>query len=172
MTGKRTLWIAVLVAMTVIAGCGGKKAGDTTPPPVEPSSPSTETVQDVPATNPDPVPSNQLDASQISDVFFDFDSYNLTSEAKGSLEANARELKRVTVGNLTIEGHCDERGTKAYNLALGEKRANAAKEFLVALGVDGSRLNTVSYGKERPFDDGHDESAWAKNRRAHFVVGQ
>ena len=75
-------------------------------------------------------------------------------------------------GNVTIEGHCDERGTSAYNLALGEKRANAAKEYLVALGVNAARVSTVSYGKERPFDDGHDESAWAKNRRAHFVAGQ
>ncbi|HEX6790081.1 MAG TPA: peptidoglycan-associated lipoprotein Pal [Candidatus Krumholzibacteria bacterium] len=168
---KRMLWIAVIVAMTVIAGCGGKKAGDTAPPPVEPTPTPTETVQDIPATN-DPVPSAQLDASMIGDVYFDYDSYNLTSEAKSTLEANARALKQVTAGALTIEGHCDERGTKAYNLALGEKRANAAKDFLVALGVDGSRLNTVSYGKERPFDDGHDESAWAKNRRAHFVIGQ
>jgi peptidoglycan-associated lipoprotein len=103
-------------------------------------------------------------------VYFDFDSYNLTSEAKGTLDANARELKRVSAAAITIEGHCDERGTKAYNLALGEKRANAAREYLVALGVSGSRINTVSYGKERPFDPGHDESAWAKNRRAHFVV--
>jgi peptidoglycan-associated lipoprotein len=101
-----------------------------------------------------------------------FDSYALSSEAKGTLEQNAKELKRVTATNVTIEGHCDERGTKAYNLALGEKRANAAKDYLVALGVSGSRINTVSYGKERPFDDGHDESAWAKNRRAHFVNGQ
>jgi peptidoglycan-associated lipoprotein len=103
-------------------------------------------------------------------VYFDFDSYNLTSEAKGTLDANARELKRVSTANISIEGHCDERGTKAYNLALGEKRANAARDYLVALGVSGSRISTVSYGKERPFDPGHDESAWAKNRRAHFVV--
>jgi peptidoglycan-associated lipoprotein len=81
-------------------------------------------------------------------------------------------LKRVSAANITIEGHCDERGTKAYNLALGEKRANAAKDFLVALGVSASRISTVSYGKERPFDPGHDESAWAKNRRAHFATGQ
>ena len=171
MVMKRMLWIAVVVAMTAIAGCGGKKAGDTAPPPVEPTTQPTETVTETPAPI-DPVPSNQLDPSMIGDVFFDYDSYNLTSEAKSTLEANSRALKQAPAGNLTIEGHCDERGTKAYNLALGEKRANAAKDFLVALGVDGGRLNTVSYGKERPFDDGHDESAWAKNRRAHFVIGQ
>jgi peptidoglycan-associated lipoprotein len=170
MTKTRMLWIAVLVAMTAIAGCGGKKAADS-PPPVEPASSggATETVQDIPPATTDPVASGEIDMSMISDVFFDYDSYALSSEAKGTLEANARELKRASQGSVTIEGHCDERGTKAYNLALGEKRANAAKDFLVALGVDGGRINTVSYGKERPFDQGHDESAWAKNRRAHFV---
>jgi peptidoglycan-associated lipoprotein len=172
MIRKRMLWIAVLVAMTAIAGCGGKKATDT-PPPVEPASSSgTETMEEIPATSPDPATSDQLDLSAISDVYFDFDSYALSAEAKSTLEANSRELKRSTAGNVTIEGHCDERGTQAYNLALGEKRANAAKEFLVALGVNGSRISTVSYGKERPFDDGGNESAWAKNRRAHFVAGQ
>jgi peptidoglycan-associated lipoprotein len=171
MIRKRMLWIAVLVALTAIAGCGGKKAADSQPP-VEPSNGgATETVQDIPATN-DPATSDQVEPMSLMDAYFDFDSYSLSSEAKSTLEANARELKRVTAGNVTIEGHCDERGTKAYNLALGEKRANAAKEFLVALGVSAGRINTVSYGKERPFDDGHDESAWAKNRRAHFVAGQ
>ena len=71
---------------------------------------------------------------------------------------------------VTIEGHCDERGTNAYNLALGEKRANAAKDYLVSLGVDGGRITTISYGEEKPFDAGHDETAWTKNRRGHFVV--
>lgn len=171
MIRKRLLWIAVLVALTAVAGCGGKKATDTAPP-VEPTpNTQTETVQETPATS-DPATSDQVEPVSLNDVYFDFDSYSLSSEAKGTLEANARELKRVTTGTFTIEGHCDERGTKAYNLALGEKRANAAKEFLVALGVSASRISTVSYGKERPFDDGHDESAWAKNRRAHFVAGQ
>ena len=73
---------------------------------------------------------------------------------------------------ITLEGHCDERGTGSYNLALGEKRANAAKDFLVSLGVPASQITTVSYGKDRPFDAGHTEAAWAKNRRAHFVVNQ
>jgi len=172
MIRMRMLWIAALIALTVIAGCGGKKATDT-PPPVEPSTSSNEPVaEDIPAPTTDPAPSDQLNPSAVSDVYFDFDSFALSSEAKGTLESNSGELKRVAAANITIEGHCDERGTKAYNLALGEKRANAAKEFLVALGVNGSRITTVSYGKERPFDDGHDESAWAKNRRAHFVAGQ
>jgi peptidoglycan-associated lipoprotein len=171
MIRKHMIFALALVALMAIAGCGGKKA-TTAPPPTEPASSTTDQpVTEQPATT-DPTPSEELNQMALSDAFFDFDSYALSSEAKGTLEQNAKELKRVTAGNITIEGHCDERGTKAYNLALGEKRAGAAKEYLVALGVNGTRINTVSYGKERPFDDGHDDSAWAKNRRAHFVMGQ
>jgi peptidoglycan-associated lipoprotein len=86
------------------------------------------------------------------------------------LQANAAILKKYPTWIITIEGHCDERGTAEYNLALGEKRALAAKTYLVSLGVPADRLRTVSYGKEFPVDPGHDESAWSKNRRAHFVV--
>jgi peptidoglycan-associated lipoprotein len=160
-----------MLTMVLVAGCGGKKAVE--PTPATDSSPQVEdtggdvAVDTTPTTTPE-----QVSPISVSDVYFDFDSYNLTSEAKGTLEGNASEMKRVTMGNVTIEGHCDERGTRAYNLALGEKRANAAKDYLVSLGVGASRINTVSYGKERPFDDGHDESAWAKNRRGHFVAGE
>ena len=172
MIRKPLIFALALIALVAIAGCGGKKA-TTAPPPTEPATsgttntPPVETPAEAPAT-----PSTDMDRMQLSDAFFDFDSYALSSEAKGTLEQNAKELKRVTATNITIEGHCDERGTEAYNLALGEKRANAAKDYLVALGVTGSRINTVSYGKQRPFEDGHDDSAWAKNRRAHFVTGQ
>ena len=81
-------------------------------------------------------------------------------------------LKRNPSWVVTIEGHCDERGTAEYNLALGERRANAARAYLVSLGIPADRLRTISYGKEFPFDPGHDEAAWARNRRAHFVVTQ
>jgi len=170
MIRKHLIWIAALVALTAIAGCGGKKAADTAPPPTEPANntPVVEEATDMTETT----PSTDVVPTSLSDVFFDFDSYSLTSEAKGTLEVNANDLKNATAGTITIEGHCDERGTKAYNLALGEKRANAARDYLVALGVNASRINTVSYGKERPFADGHDESAWAKNRRAHFVINK
>jgi len=168
---KRVVWIAMLCAMFAVAGCGGKKAVDEAPP-AEPSAPPTEQVQETPTDLGGSSAPEEVAPVSVNDVYFDFDSYNLTSEAKGTLEVNAREMKRVTTGNVTVEGHCDERGTRAYNLALGEKRANAAKDYLVSMGVDASRINTVSYGKERPFDDGHDESAWAKNRRAHFVAGE
>jgi len=171
MIRNHLIWIAALVALTAIAGCGGKKAAETAPPPTEPANTAPPVVEE-PATDTTPMAPAELSQSAFSDVYFDFDSYSLSSEAKGTLESNANELKAISAGTITIEGHCDERGTKAYNLALGEKRANAAKDYLVALGVNASRINTVSYGKERPFADGHDESAWAKNRRAHFVVGQ
>ncbi len=106
----------------------------------------------------------------LKDAFFDFDKYDIREDQRSMLTADADWLRKYTSVRVRIEGHCDERGTAQYNLALGEKRANAAKEYLVSLGVDGGRIETVSYGKERPFDPGHDEAAWAKNRRAHFVV--
>jgi len=86
------------------------------------------------------------------------------------LQANAAVLKKYPTMQITIEGHCDERGTAEYNLALGERRALAAKNYLVSLGVGADKVKTVSYGKEFPFDPGHDDAAWLKNRRAHFVI--
>ncbi len=103
------------------------------------------------------------------DVHFAYDSSALDAEAQAVLKSKAEFLRNYS-GNVTIEGHCDERGTSEYNMALGERRAQSAKKFLMNLGIAGSRLNTVSYGKERPLDPGHDESAWAKNRRAHFEL--
>ena len=87
-----------------------------------------------------------------------------------TLQATADVLKKYTTWQVTIEGHCDERGTAEYNLALGERRATAARTYLLSLGVSADRIKIVSYGKEFPFDPGHDEAAWSKNRRAHFVV--
>jgi peptidoglycan-associated lipoprotein len=88
------------------------------------------------------------------------------------VEANAEMLARFPTWSVTIEGHCDERGTAEYNLALGERRALATRRYLLELGLDAARVQTVSYGKEFPFDSGHDETAWAANRRAHFVITQ
>lgn len=98
-------------------------------------------------------------------VFFDYDSVDLRPEARATLEAQARWLGQYSNLSVTIEGHADERGTREYNLALGERRANSVKNYLVALGVDGSRINTISYGKERPAEVGSDDSSWARNRR-------
>src|SRR3954464_2168125 len=106
----------------------------------------------------------------IADAFFEYNEASLSSDAQTALTNSATWLKKNGQYNLLIEGHCDERGTEQYNLALGDRRANQAKEYLVTLGVDASRIRTLTYGEERPFDPGHDESAWAKNRRDHLVL--
>lgn len=106
----------------------------------------------------------------VQDAFYDFDASTLSGQAQAALTASATWLKAHPDYNLLLEGHCDERGTEQYNLALGDRRANSARDFLATLGVDGARMRTVSYGEERPFDQGHDDSAWAKNRRAHLVL--
>jgi len=107
--------------------------------------------------------------SSLEDAFFDFDDFSLRTDAKSALENDGKYLQSNSNTRIVIEGHCDERGSVEYNLALGEKRARAAKDYLVSYGIPGARLTTISYGKERPFDQGHDESAWSKNRRAHVV---
>jgi peptidoglycan-associated lipoprotein len=104
------------------------------------------------------------------DIYFEFDSSALLPMAQETLSQKADYMMHNPGQSAVIEGHCDERGTAAYNLALGERRADAAKAFLVNLGVDAAQINTISYGEERPVDMGHDEEAWAKNRRAHFEV--
>jgi len=106
----------------------------------------------------------------LKDIHFDFDKFSLKPEDREILKGHADWLLGHRDYMVTIEGHCDERGTTEYNLALGERRAGEAKRFLVDLGVAEARINTISYGKERPLDTGHDEEAWAKNRRAHFIV--
>ncbi len=112
----------------------------------------------------------EIFASSIKDAFFDYDSYTLREDARQALMDSARVLKERASIRFTIEGHCDERGSEAYNLALGDKRANAAKEFLVSQGIDPARIDTISYGEEKPFATGHDEEAWKQNRRAHLVM--
>ena len=107
----------------------------------------------------------------IDRVFFDYDSAVITAEGQGTLERQAAWMKQNPNVSVTMEGHCDERGTREYNLALGERRAAAAKKYLVGLGVASSRISTISYGKERPAIIGSDESAWAQNRRAVTVIG-
>jgi peptidoglycan-associated lipoprotein len=109
-------------------------------------------------------------AGGLQTVFFGFDSSNLDSAAKSTMKSNADFLKSNTKVDIQVEGHCDERGGRQYNLALGERRAKAVREYLVALGVEAKRISTISYGNERPVSEGHDESAWSKNRRGNFVV--
>jgi len=110
--------------------------------------------------------------ASLQDVFFDYDDYSLSAEARSKLAGDASYLKEMSGLRVTIEGHCDERGTVEYNLALGQRRADAARSYLMNLGIDADRLATVSYGEERPFDPGHDEAAWKQNRRAHFRVNR
>jgi peptidoglycan-associated lipoprotein len=177
-------------ASVFLAACGGNKppvAKPIPPPPPAADASGGSRVPGPPEPVPEPVrvpPEPRLSDSSITSgnidelnrnsplkpVFFDYDSADLSPAAKSALDENAGVLKKYGAWVLTIEGHCDERGTPEYNLALGERRAVAARTYLVALGVAADRLRTVSYGKEFPFDAGHDEAAWAKNRRAHFVI--
>jgi peptidoglycan-associated lipoprotein len=108
--------------------------------------------------------------SPLKPVFYLYDSDQLDAEGKKALEANAALLKQYPRWVITIEGHCDERGSAEYNLALGDRRALAAKTYLVSLGISPDRIRTVSYGNEFPFEPGHNEAAWSKNRRAHFML--
>jgi len=108
--------------------------------------------------------------ANIKDVFFDYDQYSLREDARAALQSNARALAERPGIRITIEGHCDERGSEKYNLALGDMRANAAKDFLVSLGVSASRIDTVSFGEERPFCEEQNEECWQLNRRGHFVM--
>lgn len=125
------------------------------------------------AATPPPAPAisdSEFFANSIKDAFFDYDQSSIRDDARTALDGNARALKERPSIRITIEGHCDERGSEKYNLALGDQRANAAKEYLVGLGIDAGRIDTVSYGKERNFCEEHNEECWQLNRRAHFVM--
>jgi peptidoglycan-associated lipoprotein len=111
-----------------------------------------------------------FESKLLQDIHFDFDKYDIRREDEAILKENAAFLKNNPKMKIQIEGHCDERGTVEYNLALGERRASNTKKYLVFLGIPSDRISTISYGKERPQDKGHHEEAWAKNRRAHVVV--
>ena len=187
MTHRQQAAIGVVLTLVLGVSCAKKQppvARPTTPPPSatadanRPPSPPTPVAEPTPVP-PEPVADDALasrDIDQINKnspfqpVFFAFDSSELDSAGQLALNTNAEILKKYSTWVITIEGHADERGTAEYNLALGERRAVAARTYLVSLGVPADRLRTVSYGKEFPFDPGHDEAAWAKNRRAQFVV--
>jgi peptidoglycan-associated lipoprotein len=106
----------------------------------------------------------------LKDIHFDFDRYDIRPEDTQILKENAALLSKYPQVKVQVEGHCDERGTNEYNLALGERRASAAKKYLLSLGISTDRISSISYGEEKPLDTGHDEEAWAKNRRGHFVI--
>jgi peptidoglycan-associated lipoprotein len=111
-----------------------------------------------------------FESALLKDIHFDFDKYDIRPGDAGILGGNADVLKKNPHVRIQIEGHCDERGTVEYNLALGERRANSTKNFLVSLGISSDRISSISYGKEKPLDPGHNDEAWAKNRRAHTII--
>lgn len=159
----------LLAALLVAVGCASRKQVTTTDVETPPPPPAQEET----STPPPPPPQQQTEPESratLTDAFFDFDEASLRADAKAALENNAKWMQSNGGASVIVEGHCDERGSVEYNLALGERRAKAAKEFLVSYGITASRITTISYGKERPFDPGHDENAWAQNRRAHFVA--
>jgi len=187
---RRAALLVLVLFAAAVAACGKKTppVARAVPPPTSaaaapvaaprPPAPP-EPVPDPTVVPPEPVREDAIASASLDDlnrnspinpVFFEYDSSDITSEAQAILDANAAALKKYSSWTITIEGHSDERGTAEYNLALGERRAVAARAYLVSLGIPGDRLRTVSYGKEFPFDPGHDDSAWSKNRRAHFVI--
>ena len=164
--------LMVATALIAVAGCAKKPPKELPPAPQE--SPSA----DVPVTDPNagaPQPGSQAHfvANISSDrIFFDTDQSEVDGEDQATLQSQATYLRQYPQVRVTIEGHADERGTREYNLALGERRANAAKNYLASLGIDAGRISTISYGKERPEATGSDETSWARNRRAVTVTVQ
>jgi peptidoglycan-associated lipoprotein len=176
--------LAFLAAAGLLLASGCKKKPPTT---TEESRPPVEAPSSAPSTRVTPPPAPQTDtdptaavmnasieelnrAGHLREIFFDYDQADLRADARETLAANAEWLKRFGGMQILIEGHADERGTSAYNLALGERRANAAKDYLASLGVDSSRVRTVSYGKERPQCGQQTEDCWQRNRRDNFVI--
>jgi peptidoglycan-associated lipoprotein len=183
--------VLVMAAMTLVGAgaCAKKKAPvarPTTPPAAvaSPTSGNRPPTPPEPVREPEPVPAEPISSDPLSStdidsinrnspfqpVFYRLDEAEIDTAGQQALNANAELMKKYPTWIVTIEGHSDERGTAEYNLALGERRAMAARNYLVALGIPADRLRTVTYGKEFPFEPGHDEGSWSKNRRAHFVV--
>jgi peptidoglycan-associated lipoprotein len=182
---KRNLTRAIpmILAMAVslsFAGACKKKPPTTTEgakPSEAPSRPETQvsppSTSRPPEVSSEAIPSDVAEANKrgyLKDAFFDYNKSDLRDDARSALSANAEWLKAHTNWQFLIEGHCDDRGTTEYNLALGDKRANAARDYLVSLGIDSARIRTVSYGKERPFCTEETEDCWQQNRRAHFLL--
>ncbi len=161
----------VIVLGLTLGGCGcfmQQMKGETPPPPAPQAKVvAPETKKEIPVA---PAPAAPAKVAVTKDINFDFDKYNIRPGDADILKANSAWFKENPGKKMRVEGHCDERGTVEYNLALGQKRADAAKAYIVNLGVDGKLIETVSYGKERPVDPGHNEAAWSKNRRAHFLA--
>jgi peptidoglycan-associated lipoprotein len=180
---RRPAGLLSIVALVAFGAACSKKpvatAPETRPTPEAATTPETVPTPTRPfeSTTKDPsvsaLPDDVAEINKrgyLKDVFYDFDKADVREDQREALAANAEWLKKYPTIRFRIEGHCDERGTAQYNLALGERRASAAREYLASLGIDSARMEIVSYGKERPFALGHDEDSWGKNRRAHFLV--
>jgi peptidoglycan-associated lipoprotein len=165
----RMTLVCMLVMVVAFSGCKKKK-----PTVVEPSLNGSTTAEQTTTTGLPEVDQDSLlwnEATGLQKVYFDFDSNALRPDAIDILNKNGDKIKQVPNVKIQIEGHCDERGTQEYNLALGERRALAVRDYLVKVGVSGDRLLTISFGEEKPAVEGHDESAWGQNRRASFNKG-
>lgn len=181
--------MVMVVLLSVVVGACSKKAPPVVrpmpPPPAAMTAPPAPPPPPTPVSEPVPVPmppmpvedtigSKSLDDlnrdSPLQPLFFELDSSEVSVAGQVVLQANAAVMKKYPAWQVTIEGHCDERGTAEYNLALGERRALAARTYMVSLGIPADKVKIVSYGKEFPFAAGHDNAAWDKNRRAHFVI--
>ncbi len=178
--------LALAVAMVFSLGCAKKQAVKSEPPPPAPGAkeaPGGIKAEEMKPETKAPAAESRVAASEAAgaeltkeqaslfqDIRFDFDKSFIRDDAKPTLAKVAEYLKNNKGAKIQIEGHCDERGTSEYNMALGDRRANAARKYLESLGVASGSLSTISFGKEKPLDPGHDEDAWAKNRRDHFVL--
>jgi len=170
--GHTTTKLLLTAALIATAGCAKKKPAELPPPPPTSAAPETSPAPPPPS---GPTPGSRADflaKAGTDTIYFATDAYDLDSEDQSVLAKQAAWLQQNPTVNVTVEGHCDERGTREYNLALGDRRANAAKNYLVNNGVAASRISVISYGKERPVAMGSDEAAWAQNRRAVTVVPQ
>jgi peptidoglycan-associated lipoprotein len=169
-------FLSMIAALTLVAACetapvdSGDSSGSGATSQASASSGSNGTVSSNSGTNVQPGSQEDLVLNVGDRVFFGFDQYNLTAEARATVERQAEWLKANPSVTVAVEGHADERGTREYNLALGDRRATAVKNYLVTLGVSASRVEGISYGKERPVALGHNEDAWSQNRRGVMVV--
>jgi peptidoglycan-associated lipoprotein len=176
---RPSLVLPVLALAVFVAACSHKPqpVAPVAPTPTPGPTPVPVQPRPVPTAVPTPsveeIPSDVAEINRrgyLKDAFFDLDRSEIRPDARATLEADAAWLRKYPTVKLTVEGHCDERGTREYNMALGERRAGAVKDYLVTLGVEASRVRTVSYGKERPFCRENRETCWQENRRGHFVV--
>jgi len=177
---RESLGLITIIAILLILSlsCGGKK-----PPELEPEEAKIKGPGEIEEIEPkvtgwetgkvekkELTPSDYSEIGVLEDIHFDFDKYDIRPDAREILIKNAEWLKENQNVKILIEGHCDERGTNEYNMALGERRANSTKNYIISLGISAYRIKIISYGEEIPIDPGHNEIAWDKNRRAHFLI--